>query len=168
MRLQRTLAALLLVGASTVSLTGCAAGVIAAEGLASLAIGKAMTSRTPSSDFKFDSLTWTRTPTDTNTLTVRGTLTWVKSQAGVKNTPYWDISPQSGFLSALTTDLVDSAGRTMASVRGALTVWDGKERITMVPFGKVVSFEFRTAQISPNVARAIRSVKMQGYMVKTM
>jgi len=36
-----------------------------------------------------------------------------------------------------------------------------------VPFGKAVSFEFRTVQISPNVARAIRSVKMQGYMVRT-
>ncbi|MHB0978151.1 MAG: hypothetical protein ACYC1K_01975 [Minisyncoccota bacterium] len=131
-------------------------------------MGKTMTARPPSSDFVFANVTWTRTPTDTSTLTVRGTLTWVKSQAGVKNTPYWDISPQSGFLSALTTELVDSAGRTMASVRGALTVWDGTERITMVPFGKAVSFEFRTVQISPNVARAIQSVKMQGYMVKTM
>lgn len=167
MRLPRITASLLLVATSTLMLTGCVAGVIAAEALASRAIGKAMVSK-PSSDFTFGGVTWVRTPTDTNTLTVRGTLTWIKSPAGVNNTPFWDISPQSGGQSALSMELVDSAGRTMATVRGALTVWDGKERITMVPLGKAVSFELRTMQISPNVARAIQSVKMQGYMVKTM
>lgn len=167
MRLQRTLASLLLVGASTLSLTGCVYGVIAAGALASRAISKNMTT-SPSSDFTFANITWLRTPTDTNTLTVRGTLTWIKSRPGVNNTSYWDISPQSGGQNALTMELVDGAGRTMASVRGALTVWDGKERITMVPLGKAVSFELRTMQISPNVARAIQSVKMQGYVFKTM
>ncbi|MHB1210586.1 MAG: hypothetical protein ACYC1I_12915 [Acidimicrobiales bacterium] len=163
MRLLRTLATLLLVGASTLSLTGCAYGVIAAGALASRAISKNMNT-SPSSDFTFANVTWLRTPADTNTLTVRGTLTWTKSRSGVNNTSYWDISPQSGGQNALTMDLVDPAGRTMASVRGALTVWDGKERITMVPLNKAVSFELRTMQISPNVARAIQSVKMQGHV----
>ena len=167
MRNQRTLASWLLVGISTFSLMGCAYGVIAAGALASRAISKNMTA-TPSSDFTFANVTWLRTPTDTNTLMVRGTLTWTKSRPGVNNTSYWDISPQSGGQNALTMDLVDGAGRTMASVRGALTVWDGQERITMVPLGKAVSFELRTMQISPNVARAIQSVKLQGYVFNTM
>lgn len=42
-------------------LTGCVAGVIAAEALASRAIGKAMVSK-PSSDFTFGGVTWVRTP----------------------------------------------------------------------------------------------------------
>lgn len=167
MRNQRTLAWWLLVGASALSLTGCAYGVIAAGALASRAISKNMTA-SPSSDFTFANVTWQRTPTDTNTLTVRGTLTWIKSRPGVNSTSYWDISPQSGGQGAITMELVDAAGRTMATVRGALTVWDGQERITMVPLGKAVSFELRTMQISPNVARAIQSVKMQGYVFKTM
>lgn len=167
MRLQRNIGWFVLVGAIVLSLTGCVYGVIAAGSLASMAISKAATSN-PSSDFKFDSITWARTPADTNTLTVRGKLTWTKSRGGVNNTPFWNISQQSGGQAAITMELVDSAGRTMATVRGALTVWDGKERITMVPYAKAVSFELRTMQISPNVARAIRSVKMGGYMVRTM
>jgi hypothetical protein len=56
----------------------------------------------------------------------------------------------------------------MTAVRGTLTVWDGKERITMVPFSKAVSFKLHTMQISPNILRAILSVRLKGYMVKKM
>jgi hypothetical protein len=166
MRLRRTAVWLLLIGTSMFSLTGCVYGVIAAEALASKAISKAIAS-SPSSDFKFDSVAWVRTPIDTNTLTMRGMLTWNK-RTSANTTPYWDISPQSGGQSAISAELVDAAGRTMATVRGTLTVWDNKERITMVPFGKAVSFELHTMQISPNVLRAIQSVRIKGFMVKTM
>jgi len=165
MRRRRTIA--VLVAAGTVALTGCAYGVIAAGAAAAKMISTAKAT-SPSSDFQFNSVTWVRTPTDTNSLTVRGVLTWTKSRAGVKNTQYWDVSPQSGGQGMLSMDLIDAEGRTMTTVRGALTVREGKEHITMVPFGKPVSFEFRTMPISPNVARAIQTVMMKGYLVRTM
>lgn len=146
---------------------GCMAGAIAASALASHALTSATLSGI-GGDFKFDSVTWARTPTDTNTLTISGKLIWSKSRTGASNTPYWDITGRSGGPSAVSVELVDSLSRAVMTATGALTVWDGKERITMVPDKKPVRFELHTNPISPNVIRTIKLVRMKGLVVKTM
>ncbi|MFI5232899.1 MAG: hypothetical protein ACHQSE_10360 [Gemmatimonadales bacterium] len=159
MRFTQSTARLLITGMISLSLTACCYPSIAAEIRQAVSYG-------PSGDFKFDSVAWVRTPTDSNTLTIRGLLTWNKRTSAIASR-YWDLSIESGGQRGMSATLVDSAGRTITSVPGTLTVWEGTERVTMVAFRKASFFEFRTPQISPNVVRIIKSVRMSGLMVKT-
>jgi hypothetical protein len=112
-----------------------------------------------------DSLTWSKAPDDSTKLVVRGIMTWKKAKMGPQNKPYLNLDA----ISALSTgdhgvsgyfqvDFLDTKDKLMMSAtKSKLTVWDGKDAITVLQVDKPFHFEMCTMPVAWNVLRDAKS-----------
>jgi len=112
-----------------------------------------------------DSLTWSKAPDDSTKLVVRGVMTWKKAKMGPQNNPYLNLNPSA--LTGMTdhavsgmfqVEFLNADNKVMQTVnKSTLTVWDGKDPVTVLQADKAFRFEMCTTPVAWNVLRDAKS-----------
>lgn len=114
-----------------------------------------------------DSVNWSKASDDSTKMVVRGLMTWKKARMGPNNTPYLNVKldaanilgmTQQGATGMFQVDLIGADGNAMTTVgQSTLTVWDGKDEITMIPADKPFRFDLHTTPVAWNILRDAKS-----------
>ena len=161
MRSRFVIVSLLILCNGCLWLAGTAAGTAAGVGIQKVVGNPVVALRTGS--VVLDSVSWSKASDDSTKMVVQGLMTWKKARMGPNNTQYLNVKLDAGNILGITqqgatgmfqVDLLGADGKVMTSVgQSTLTVWDGKDEISMIPADKPFRFELRTTPVAWNVLR---------------